>query len=72
MTDFGKCAWDGGTSRAIRTFNYSEEEFGYISPQNENRNICTPQSASFLDLLTSNLNRRCVPAYILNYSYGLS
>ena len=54
-------------SRAICTSNYSEEEFGYISPQNENDNICTPQSASFLDLLTSNLNRRCVPAYILNY-----
>ena len=54
-------------SRAICTSNYSEEEFAYIRAQNENDNICTPQNASFLNLLTSNLNRRSAPAYILNY-----
>ena len=54
-------------SRAAATINYSEEEKGYIGPQNENDNICIRQSASFLDLLTSNRDRRRAPAYILNY-----
>ena len=50
-------------SRADCYSNLSEEEKAYISPQNKNDSICKQQSASFLDLLTSNFTPRASTAH---------
>ena len=50
-------------NRADCYSNLSEEEKTYIRPQKENDNICTPQSASFLNLLTSNFTPRAATAH---------
>ena len=50
-------------SHATHSTNLSEEGKAYIGPQTESDNICKQQSASFLDLLTSNFTPRAAIAH---------